>query len=233
MNSEMANNPSVDVVAVESARSPERSLVEEVYHAILLRIIRGEFPDGHELKSTHIARELGVSRTPVVQALSRLAADGIVVQQRNQRAIVRPGAENWLMEVHELRILLEPQAASNAARSMPDDVFHELRELSQRAAPRDDDAWFEDARAYDYALHLAIAENCGNLPLGETIRKCWGFKRISYVAGADSREALEQGYRDHLAILAALSARDGEAAYAAVLFHLRSASLVRPAGRII
>lgn len=217
----------------ESLRGSDRSLVDEVYHAILLKIIDGDFPAESELKSTHIARELGVSRTPVVQALSQLAADGIVQQKRNQRAVVRAGAENWLREIHELRVMLEPHAAALAAKNMSNEELAELEEVAARVAPRDDAAWKAEAMEFDYRLHLAIAEASGNLPLSETIRRCWKFKRLSYSAGDDPLEVAEEGYRSHLAILEALKARDADSAYAAMLFHLRSMSRIQPAGRII
>src|SRR5262249_26115372 len=88
-----------DRTAKESADldSSLHSRVDEVYHQILAQIVRGELSGGTELKSTHLAARLGVSRTPVVQALARLIADGIVTQRMNMRAVVRPGAENWLV----------------------------------------------------------------------------------------------------------------------------------------
>ncbi|MBL8829510.1 MAG: GntR family transcriptional regulator, partial [Planctomycetaceae bacterium] len=104
----------------------EASLVDNVYEQILLQIVRGELKGGTELKSTVLASQLGVSRTPVVQALQRLTADGIVSQELNKRAIVREGAENWLVEMHELRELLEPAAAAQAAIHIKDEDLARL-----------------------------------------------------------------------------------------------------------
>lgn len=209
------------------------SRVDNAYHAILLRIVRGEFSGGMELKSTQLARSLGMSRTPVVQALHRLAADGIVQQTLNKRAIIRPGAESWLVEIHQMRELLEPKAAALAAERIPAEELDRLEAMSRLAAPRDDGDWFAAAQAFDFALHLAMAEHCGNLVLGEAIRKCWSYKRLSYEAVPEKPESLACGYREHLAILAALRARDGETAAVATHFHLRSAVMLRPAERIV
>src|SRR5262245_54951565 len=87
---------------VLSREAAEASRVAAVYEWILLRIVRGELTGGTELKSTQIALRLGISRTPVVQALQRLAADGLVTLEMNKRAVVRPGAEKWLVEIHDL-----------------------------------------------------------------------------------------------------------------------------------
>ena len=69
----------------------------------------------------------------MVQALQRLAADGIVTLEMNKRAVVRPGAENWLVELHELRELLEPAAAARAAERITDDDLARLDELAAAA----------------------------------------------------------------------------------------------------
>lgn len=214
-------------------RRSGESMVDEVYHQILLRIVRGQFAGGAELKTTLLARELGTSRTPVIQALQRLAADGIVTHEVNRRAVVRQGAENWLVEIHQLREMLEPHAAALAARQFPDDVVARLRTLADSARPQRGSSWIAAAREFDYALHLAIAEHCGNLPLAEAIRRCWSFKRVSYEAADEDPKLLAKGYEQHLVMLDALAAHDPQTASAAALFHLRSAASLRPAETIV
>ncbi len=209
------------------------SLVDEVYNAILLRIVRGDLPSGAILKSTELAKQIGVSRTPVVQALARLTADGIIRQERNRRAVVRQGAENWLVELHEMRILLEPDAAARAASRITEDALAELDRLAEAARPGKGDGWQQAAREFDYAIHQTIADHCGSLPIRQTIKKCWSYKSLSYDFGGDSPEGLKQGYQDHLAIKDALNAHDPESAAAAMLLHLHNAKRMRAANRIV
>jgi DNA-binding GntR family transcriptional regulator len=213
--------------------SADGSRVEAVYERILLQIVRGDLAGGTELKSTQIAQQLGLSRTPVVQALQRLAADGIVTLEKNKRAVVRPGAENWLVELHELRELLEPAAAARAAQRIGDDDLARLKALAEAARPHAHAEWPAAAQQFDFALHLAIADHAGNFALTETLRKIWTFKRISYLAAPEPAETLERGYGEHLALLAALAAHDSETARAAMLFHLRSAATLRPSRNIV
>jgi DNA-binding GntR family transcriptional regulator len=214
--------------ALDAATAPSR-----VYRQILARIVRGELPGGSELKSTRLAAELRVSRTPVVQAIARLLADGIVTQRMNMRAIVRPGAENWLVEVHELRLLLEPAAAARAAREMPTDAIDQLERQAADAAPNSHTDWTNRAREFDFALHLSIADHAANEPLRGAIHKCWQFKRISYDLGTDRQDAISRGYQEHLSILAALKCRDAATAAAAMELHLRHASSYRPERRVV
>jgi len=218
----------------ESAPIPaEASRVDAVYEQILLGIVRGELQGGVELKSTQLGEKLGVSRTPVIQALHRLAADGLVSLEVHKRAVVRPGAENWLVEIHEMRELLEPRAAALAAEHITAGDLEALARLAVEARPHASDSWPDAAQRFDFALHLKIAERCGNFALGEAIRKCWSFKRLSYLAVPEPAGNLEKGYREHLAILDALRSRDSRTAQAAVLFHLRSAASLRPAETIV
>lgn len=211
----------------------DASRVDEVYERILLQIVRGELKAGTEIKSTQIAQQLGLSRTPVVQALQRLAADGIVTLEMNKRAVVRPGAENWLVELHELRELLEPAAAARAAERITTETLAQLDQLAADAQPHSRADWPAAAQRFDFALHLAIADYSGNFALAETIRKIWTFKRISYLAIPEPAETLEKGYTEHLALLAALKAHDAETARAAMHFHLRSAATLRAARNIV
>ncbi len=209
------------------------SLVDEVYHQLLARVVRGELPGGTELKSTQLADQLGVSRTPVVQALSRLIADGIVTQRLNMRAVVRPGAENWLVEIHELRLLVEPAAAARAALNITPEAIAALERAGLDVAPESDGKWTERARQFDFYLHRTLADHCDNLPLRGAIYKCWQYKGLSYELGADDLQALLRGYEEHMSIVAAVKARDSQTAAAAMELHLRHASSYRPEKRIV
>lgn len=227
-------SPASDSKAPKTHRSADSSRVESVYHAILLQIVRGEAPPGSELKSTQLARALGVSRTPVVQALQRLASDGIITLEVNKRAVVRPGAENWLVEIHELRELLEPRAAYHAARLISAESLAQLGQLAEAARPEASPGWTEAAQEFDFALHLALADNSGSLVLREFIRKCWSYKKLSYeAAGPERPDVLQRAYQEHMSILDSLRARDPDTAEAAVRFHLRSAASLRPARTIV
>lgn len=222
-----------EILGEEVVDVEKRSLAEEAHDRILLRIIRGELPAGAELKSTRLAESLGMSRTPVVQALARLATDGIVSQTLNQRAVVREGADNWLVDLHRTRQLLEPEAARSSAGKIPGEVLADLRTLCEDARPGKRGDWQVAARWLDLSLHLVIAEFCGNLSIREIIRRCWGYKRISYEAGNDTDAHLREGWTQHERILTALAAGDGDEAAAIMESHLASAASGTTSPRIV
>jgi len=213
--------------------SGEQTLVDVVHDRILLEIIRGDRPSGSELKSTQIASALQVSRTPVVQGLARLIAEGIVTQQTNHRAIVRAGAENWLVDVHKLRQQLEPVAAKSAAGQISERVMVELEQLAAETPALPRHQWRAVNRHFDYALHLVVAEFCGNLAVRDTIRRCWMYKHVAYDAMTDSDEYLRRGFDEHVAILGCLKSGDGPGASRAMQDHLREAAHYRVHQRIL
>lgn len=206
----------------DSLNSDVPSSVDTVYNKILLKIVRGELEAGAVLTSTRLAKALEVSRTPVITALERLVADGILQKERNKRAVVRADSGQWLVQVHRLREIVEPPAAALAATRINDDALQALGRLGRDAKPNSSENWMNAARKFDYAIHLAVADFCGNLPLRNAIYKCWSYRRLSYNAGEYKTHNLEVGYQGHLAILRALAQRDPETASAAMLFHLRS-----------
>jgi len=226
--------PELCLILGEDIVDPERrSLADEAHDRILLRIIRGELTAGTELKSTRLAEDLGMSRTPVIQALARLTADGIVSQTLNQRASVRPGAENWLVDLHRTRQLIEPEAARACVDRVPEAVLADLRLLADDAKPGKRPDWQSAARWLDLALHLVVAEYCGNLSMREIIRRCWSYKRLSYEAGTDTDSHRREGWKQHGALLDAIAAGKADDAAARMSEHLHAAAKRTGGGRIV
>lgn len=209
------------------------SLTDMVSETIVKEIVCGERTVGSRLKSTQVAERLGVSRTPVAKAFARLAADGILLQPNNHQAIVADGAAEWLVQLHEIRELLEPEAAFRAAGNIAPDVLDDLQALAKDAKPTKGEEWGEAAGYFDFGLHLAIAEFCGNLPMKTSIRKCWSYKRVSYDLADGCRAELKPEYEQHVQILHAVAAGDAKRARRLMREHLERASERRPTSRVI
>ncbi len=211
----------------------KQSLADMVGERILVRILREELRAGARLKSTELADQLNVSRTPVAKALAKLAADGILTQPNNHQAVVSPGASEWLVQTHALRQVLEPEAASLAAGNISSEVLDDLWALSRDAKPTRKYDWTEAAKFFDFTLHLSIAEFCGNLPMKISIRKCWTYKRLSYELSKGCQQELKPEYEQHLKILAALAEGDKTRARNEMTNHLVRASQFRFSEHII
>lgn len=207
--------------------------VNTAYDQILLQIVQGTLPSGTKLKTTELSNQLGLSRTPVVQALQRLIADGIVTQVPQKCSVVAEGAENWLVDTHELRLLLEPQAAFYAAERMEPEVLEMLTGYAEAAQPDENPDWIQHAYLFDYYLHTSIARASGNLPLCEAICKCMSFKRLTYGVSKDSPDLLQRDQAEHQMILDSLRKKEPETASAAMRFHLTNSLDFRKPGENI
>lgn len=214
-------------------RGENRSLVDTAADEILTRIVRGEFVPGTRLKCTQLATQLEMSRTPVAGALARLVDDGVLEQSFNRMAIVGPHAHNWLLQIHELRQLIEPEAAGLAAGRFSAEALDDLQLLARDAKPTRGGGWQDAAIQFDFALHLSIAEFCGNQPLATAIRKCWSFKRLSYDLSDGCRKGLRPEYAEHVSILEAIASGKAGAARSRMEKHLQTASAVRSATSIV
>jgi DNA-binding GntR family transcriptional regulator len=214
-------------------REDERSLVEKAADEILARIITGKFTPGTRLKCTQLATLLGMSRTPVAGALARLVDDGVLVQSFNHMAVVGPNASNWLVQVHELRQLIEPQAAALAAGRFSAEALDDLHMLMRDAKPTREGGWQAAAIQFDFAIHLSIGEFCGNQLLATAIRKCWSFKRLSYDLSNGCRHSLRREYAEHVSILEAIAGGKSSQAKSRMVKHLRTAADTRSDSSIV
>ena len=208
---------------VDGQGDSAQSLADKVGEKILKQIISEKLPAGTPLTTVGLAQSLGVSRTPVAKALAKLAADGILLQPNNQNAVVCAEASTWLVQCRRLRNILEPEAASCAAGRIDAQALDDLWSLSREARPDIDFDWTPAAIFFDAALHLSIAEFCGNLPMKVSIRRCWTYKRLAYGMYPLSKARLKLEYEQHVAILKALAAGDSEGAWKAMTEHLQAA----------
>lgn len=230
---DLATYPAIQPIVQSLEGEATKSLADIVGEQILSRIVRGELAEGTRLKSTLLAEELRVSRTPVAKALAKLSGDGILLQPNNHQAVVAPGAANWLIQTHELRQTLEPEAAARAAGRIPPEVAAELLRLADVSRPSAEGDWQPYARLFDFALHLVIANYCGNVPMKTSIRKCWIFKRLSYELSEGCTDSLPKEQAEHAEILAALLKPDAELARKLMAAHLSVSSERRYSDRVV
>jgi DNA-binding GntR family transcriptional regulator len=150
------------------------ALTSEVYDAILDRITSLEIAPGARINVDTLARELGVSQTPIREALSRLEAEGLVLKTHLIGHRAGPQLTRAQIEqLFELRLLIEPAGAAMAARAlgprsheMLSRLHAEMSGLPSKAGP----TYSEFARK-DAEFHAVIAEASGNAFLSEALAK--------------------------------------------------------------
>ncbi|WP_349236667.1 MULTISPECIES: GntR family transcriptional regulator [unclassified Devosia] len=197
-------------------------LGDEVYNAIYGQLMSRQIPPGGRVSVDRMARELGVSQTPIREALSRLEAQGLVVKTH---LVGYSAAEQLdrarLEQLYELRLLLEPFAAGRAAKAMSAEARAGLNKLAEEMRETEQDPPAEAYRRFarlDSDFHDAIAQGSGNELVHETLTNLHTHVhlfRLFYHARATS-DALEE----HQGIIDALTAGDAKAAEAAMRHHL-------------
>lgn len=196
------------------------SLAESVYQRILEAILSGTLASGVELSEVAIAAELGVSRTPVHEALLRLAADGLVEDLASRQARVARFTRQDLINIYEVRRILEPAAAELAAERMTGEHLAELRAKADAlVAAESAPTWLDRAIDFDLHFHDVVAAAAGNERLRQEIVK---YRRLvrAFCRATGTRDNLQQAFSEHQRILGALEARNSQAARRAMGAHI-------------
>lgn len=159
---------------VRRRAAPRGSLVDAAYQALRQRILDNAYPPGHQALEQALAEALGISRTPLREALIRLQKEGLVEVIPRHGMRVLPVSPEDMRQIYEILAALESMAAELAARRKPSAA--ELAPLEQasrdmaRALKADDlEAWAEaDERFHRHLLALS-----GNRLLAETVLNFW------------------------------------------------------------
>lgn len=186
-------------------------------------LCEGSYSCGQELNEVALAEYFQVSRTPVRDALRRLAAERLVVNVRNRRATVIEPSRREIEETYQMRQILESAAARLAASRVPERRLAELRKLADAAVPPPGGIWGESELRFDVELHRAIADACGNALLREEIERYGRIVRFVRSQVARDPAVLQDGHDQHLKILAALEAGNAAAAAQAMEQHIAAA----------
>jgi DNA-binding GntR family transcriptional regulator len=202
-------------------------LRQSVYDALIDLIVGGELPPGQHMVETDLARQLGVSRQPIREALHRMEAEGWVDLRPSQGAFVHVPTDSEVDELLDVRALLEAETARLAAAGRGEQgpqtpqarqaQLARLREIcaeGQAAAEADD---FASAVAANNAFHAEIAVMGSNAVLAELAdivgrRVQWYYRMVAPARGHGS-------WTEHAELIDAIEAGDPEKAQALARKH--------------
>jgi DNA-binding GntR family transcriptional regulator len=187
-----------------------KPLHEEAVDRLRDLIVQGALAPRERLNERVLCAQLGISRTPLREAIKLLATEGLVELLPNRGASVAPIESGQLTEALEVMGALEGLAGELACRKASSQRLAEIRmlhaEMLAKHAAGDLAGYFR----YNQAIHLAIVESSGNMVLGQAYRQLnANVRRARYMANL-SRERWDAAVREHEEILDALCARDVE-----------------------
>ncbi len=191
------------------------SRVDQAYEEIRRRIINNEYPPLHQVLEHELATELGMSRTPVREALIRLENEKFVqiIPRHGMRVV--PLSLNDLRDVYEVLTALELTAIERLARSRTDQASiaaldQALDEMDTALKKRDIDGW---AKA-DERFHRMVLDLCGNARLASMAFMLWDQGHRARLTTVRLRPALEISNREHRAVVDAIRRGDWREAVA-------------------
>ncbi|MVA24683.1 GntR family transcriptional regulator [Agrobacterium vitis] len=206
----------VNVRTLDVQRQP--SVTEQVFELLYRQVVELELPPGAKLSEVDVAKQMGVSRQPVRDAFYRLSQQGFLMIRPQRATVVTHISERGVLQARFIRTALEMETVRAAADRLSKEQIEALDELVQRqikAMDAGDKMLFHEL---DDEFHRQICKMSGHEFAWALIRDSKAhMDRIRYLSlsfGAQS--AID----DHIDIMAALKARDGERAAAGMRVHL-------------
>ena len=212
-----------DETSRSNANGHSHSAAERTHAELRRRILDGRLPPGHRLKEAELAAELGLSRTPVRDALSRLSVEGLLDFRANAGATVAVWSEQQIELMFRIRSMLEPFAAEIAAPRITDAEVHELRWLCavmEEAARRESPADLARLAEANGRLHRTIIDCTRSEQLIKLATLALDAPLALRIFGRYTMSEIERSMRHHREIVDALSHRDPAWAASAMRTHI-------------
>ena len=201
--------------------APRAPLYEEVAERLRQRIFAKELEPGSWIDELKLCAELGISRTPMREALKVLASEGLVTMRVRRGAYVTEMSERDVREAYQLLSLLESDAAAVVARQASDAELAELRALHEEleASLTAGETGRERFFAANERFHLRIVEIDGNRWRMQIITDLRRVMKLNRHHSLFKQGRLQESLQEHRDMLAALLARDAERAARLVRCH--------------
>ena len=208
------------------------SLHDEVAATLREQIFAGVLVPGSFLDEAALCERLSISRTPLREALKVLTAEGLLRHEPRRGCFVNEVTERDLDEIFPVIALLEGRCAYEAARNASDAELSELDTLHERLVRHAKAKRINDYYATNHLIHEAIIQLADNKWLAQVIGDLRKILKLARLQQLHAPGRLEQSLSEHLAVFAALKARDSEGADAAMRTHLtRPREAVRAVAR--
>ena len=197
-----------------------RRLAGAAYRMMRQRVIDNVWPPGYRALEQELALELGMSRTPVREALVRLQQEGLVELIARHGMTVLPVSADDMRDIYEMLTALEAMAAELAVRRRPSEA--QLKPLldaardTERALKADDlDAW----AAADESFHRHLVALSGNRLIIDATQNCWDRAHRAGTVTLRMRPKPTASAREHMDVVEKIRAGDGRAAFEAQRAH--------------
>ena len=201
-------------------RLVHNSLHQEVAATLREQIFAGVFAPGSFLDEVDLCERLQISRTPLREALKVLTAEGLLRHEPRRGCFITEVTEQDLDDIFPVIALLEGRCAHEAARHATDADLAALTTLHERLNSHAQAGRFNDYYETNFAIHEAIITLANNRWLAMAIADLRKILKLARSQQLHAPGRLAQSLSEHMAVFAALKARDSEGAEAAMRTHL-------------
>lgn len=205
----------------------QRGSTDKVYALLRRRIILGEYEPGARLKEIDLARELGISRTPIRAAFQRLEQDGLILSVPRQGVAVASWTDRDNDEVFDLRAHLESHAAALAATRRQDEHLAEMKQLNATMASLiryRTENFRSDLEEVNRRFHQVIMRAAYSPRLANIVANLMNVNRVTGAFFYYEDEEFEKSFQDHVAITRAIMHENSNLARTLMDDHIRSTS---------
>ena len=203
------------------------SIADQIFEQLQDEILSGKYKKGEILSEAKLSEELGVSRTPVREAVRRLEQERILDETGRGIVVVGISAEDML-DMYDIRIQLEGQAAARAAKNVTEEQLNEMQEVIDLQKfytdkPGDVSNKSNNIRDMDSSFHELLYRASGSVVFHDTLsnihKKILKFRKAS----VSDKSRAELSYEEHLAILDALRLHEPKLARSRTVQHIINA----------
>jgi DNA-binding GntR family transcriptional regulator len=213
---------------------------EKAYSHIQRKIASGELSGGHAISELSLAKDLGISRTPIREALAQLAAEGILEQSPNRKAVVLKLERQDIIDLYELREALEVYAVGKAARqlvrqddldrlqSLNDSILTLRDELQRSGKSGLDPEQMHRFVTYDLAFHTILVRLAANARLLKVVNETRVLVRIFSIRRRGyAIPELEDIHRRHRDVVGGIAEQNSPSAMQAISEHIQLSQVER------
>lgn len=199
-----------------------RTKSDAAYHLVRERVMDGRLAPGTVLDQEALAREMGLSTTPVREALRRLEAEGLVSQRAHFAIRIPELSHREFSDIYAIRMLLDPEAARLACRTADDEVRKHVTSVLEGTPALEREAPTPlDRLQVNRAFHRAIYAASGNEPLTSILDSLWDRCDRYRLQLLKDEEAVEEAHQEHHDMLKAFCAGQEDRLAKMVKHHLQ------------
>lgn len=202
-----------------------RSLHGKVFVQLENDILRGKYQQGDCLNESKLSEDMGVSRTPIREALRQLELEGLVAYTPNRGVVVRGFSSEDIRDIYQIRLMIEGMTARRAAENITPELLNELEETIELEKFYTNKGDVQQLSDLDSRFHEAIYYASGSRLLTKTLKSFHHYVKNVRDISLSKPERAEKTHYEHKSIFEAIRDKDRELAEILMEQHIRNATV--------